>query len=453
MKDIPTALQAHLDTLTTTMCYLLKITPKKEAAFGVTSLDISITYDDGGGEMEYQANPGLNQSALEANSGLEVNNSESMLLLTVDLTKQKILAGVLDYATFQVYRINWKDKSQGHYLKQSGTTGVVRTSNDLAGVIELRSDSQILKQNFVELYSISCRATFGTQVGEEMFPCYYDATSLWSNGTVTAQGSETDRAFGVSPTPAATGPNGALPFDYALIEFLTGNNAGLTVETEAITGDLVGLRFAAAYPIEVGDTYRIRPDCRKRYSEDCIGLYSNGENFRGEPWIPLTEESPAQFPGANVPGVGAPPVYPGIGIPIPPTPPDSTDIAGAISWQSYFGVPFLSPSSDITKVIPAAGQSVWFTVPDTTDSWRVVFSNVSVTSVSGTRTGALNTTVGDFTTAPTHTWGTGGGFDGGINFAGQDKDLIPGYTYILNFRNDTPASNNQIRMQVIAQQQ
>lgn len=306
MKTIPAALQAHLDTGQTTLCFLCKIVPQQGSAFGVTSLDQDVTYDDGSGSLTYQAAIGMNHAAVESSSELSVDNSEAMLLVGVSFTKEDIAAGALDFAAFYVYRINWADTSQGHYLVHSGTTGIVRSSDDLSGVIELRGLSQILKQNYIDQYSISCRAKFGSADGEEEFPCLFDATSLWQNTSVDTVGSETDRIFTAVDTPAATGPNGALGFEVALITFLTGANAGLTVETETVTGKDITLRFNAAYAIEAGDTFKIRPDCRKRYSEDCVGEYDNGINFRGEPWIPLTEEAPAQFPGANIKGLGSP---------------------------------------------------------------------------------------------------------------------------------------------------
>jgi len=438
MTTIPAALQTHLDTQTTTLCYLLKIVPEKVAAFGVTSLDVDFSYDDGGGSVTYLANPGLNQSSIESSADLGVNNSEAMLLLTSPFTDQQISAGVLDYAQFFIYRINWKDDTMGHFIIQSGRTGAIRSDDELSGVIELRGIPQQLKQNFIDIYSLTCRARFGSEEGDELFPCLFSITSLWSNGTVNAVGTEADRTFTASIAPAATGPNGALPFDVAIIEFLTGTNAGLTAETETISGTAITLRFQTVYDMTVGDTYRIRPDCEKRFAEDCVTLFDNGLNFRGEPWIPVSEEATSQSPGANVPGTGAPPI---------------ANTTGSVSWLSYFEVDFLDPIADVIKVIPDSGKAVLFTVPVTTDSWLVVFGNISVTSVAGTRTGAVNRAVLDFTTPPTHVWGTGQGISAGINYPGQDIDLEPGASYIFNFKNDTPAGNNEIRMQVVAQQQ
>ena len=147
MRTIPAALQTHLDTQQTTLCYLLKIQPQVGSAFGVTSSDQDITYDDGGGDVTYSSVTGANVSAVESSSELSVDNSEVMLLVGVDFSKADIAAGVLDYASFYVYRINWDNLTNSHYLIQSGTTGIVRSQDELSGIMELRGLSQVLKQN------------------------------------------------------------------------------------------------------------------------------------------------------------------------------------------------------------------------------------------------------------------------------------------------------------------
>jgi len=304
MKYLQPARQNALNTHITTECFLLLITPQNAPAFGVTSLDVDIDYNDGDGVVTYQAVPGANVASIETSGDLQVDNSEAMLLIDTDFSREDIAAGVLDYATFKLYRINWLRPFDGHITMQTGRTGIVTSNNTLSGVIELRGIPQQLKQNFVDLYSLTCRAQFGSTTGEEPFPCMYNTDSLWQTTTVATVGTESDRVFTSTATPAATGPNGALNFNVALIEWLTGDNAGLQVETEIVTGTSIELRFGTAYTIQVGDSFKIRPDCQKRYDEDCIALYANGQFFRGEPHIPLTEENPSGTPGAGVGGVG-----------------------------------------------------------------------------------------------------------------------------------------------------
>lgn len=307
MRTVPPGLQDHLNSEQTTLCYLIKIIPQKAPAFGICSLDQDITFNDGGGDMVYSSIIGVNTESFQSSGDLSVDNTQAMILISTTLTKEDITAGVLDYAKYVVYRINWKDTSEGHYLVTSGTTGIVRSSDSLSGVIELRGLSQSLKQNYHDLYSLNCRADFGSQPGDEEKPCMFDASGLWQNNSVASvDATDPDMIFTATITPASTGPNGPLPFDTALILFTSGKNSGLTVETETVISNDITLRFNAPYAPEVGDTFDIRPDCAKRYQEDCIDKFDNKLWFRGEPLIDLTEEAKSQSPGANVPGSLAP---------------------------------------------------------------------------------------------------------------------------------------------------
>lgn len=410
MRTVGANLQTHLDTGQTTLCFLLKIVPQVASSFGVTSLDIPVIYDDGGGEITYSAAIGMNQSALETSADLSVNNSEAMLLITSAFTKEDIAAGILDFATFFIYRVNWSDLSQGHYLVQSGTTGIVRSNNELSGVLELRGLPQQLKQSYIGLYSITCRASFGSLEGDEPFPCLFDFDSLWSDKTIaTVDGDEPDRVFTVNSEPTANGPNGALGFDTAIIEMLTGNNAGLTVETETVSDVDISLRFASAYAIEVGDTLRIRPDCQKRYELDCIADYDNGVNFRGEPWIPLTEEAPAQFPGAQVSGIGAPPNEPD---PAPYTPPN---LEGSVPFETYFD-PIGSRTNEVRDIlIPISGLTLAVDIPDTGDSKILGFRAIAHVSTNANKHGSISDVVGKYNVVPNSSDIEAQGVSGGIN--------------------------------------
>jgi uncharacterized phage protein (TIGR02218 family) len=306
-RNIPAALQAHLDGYGTTLAYLLKIVAKDGTVIGVTSHDVDLDYDDGGGSITYQSAIGLETSAIDSTSVLDVDNLEAKMLVvdSSDFTEQKINAGVLDFADFWIYRVNFDDLAAGHYIVLKGTTGAVRSMDGLAGVVELRGLSQGLKQTAsVELYSITCRARFGSQDGEERQPCFFDTTSLWSSDTIlSVDSTEPDRIFTATTTPAATGPGGALPFVPGIVKFTSGANAGLTVEIEDVVGDEITLRFQTPYDIQAGDTYDIRPDCAKRYVEDCIGLFDNGINFRGEPYVTAGDEASQVTPGATYPVV------------------------------------------------------------------------------------------------------------------------------------------------------
>jgi hypothetical protein len=113
-------------------------------------------------------------------------------------------------------------------------------------------------------------------------------------------GTETDREFTGLLAPSAAGPNGALEFAPGLIEWLSGDNTGATSEIELVDGAAFTLRFPAWSAIQSGDTYQARPDCAKRFTEDCVDAYDNFLNFRGEYLIPLADESSQMTPGATI---------------------------------------------------------------------------------------------------------------------------------------------------------
>jgi len=149
------------------------------------------------------------------------------------------------------------------------------------------------------VWSRRCRAVFGTPADSQT-GCGVDAGALWVDGVVTGVGAEVDRTF--------TGDNigttivGGQP---ARVLWLTGDNAGAEFSTEDVTGHAISLNEPTAYPVVIGDTYSIRPDCGKRYAEDCVAMWDNGVNFKGEPHIPAGDAAAVQTPGTQVPNFAA----------------------------------------------------------------------------------------------------------------------------------------------------
>lgn len=306
MRSIPIALQDSLDTGSTTLCYLLKITARNAVSFGVTSLDVDVTYDDGGGPITYAAQIGLNQSGIAATEGLEVPNADAQMLLVKQtaFNENDIQNGLLDYAKYVLYRVDWKDLDAGHYIVSTGTAGKVDSMDGVSGIMELRGLAQQLKQNFVELYSLKCRATFGSMPSsQEKRPCMFDTMTLWETGTALSVGAEPDRIF-TTDLPEPTGPLGPLTYVPGIVRFESGANAGVEREIESFDANVMSLKFPTPYPIEAGDSVTARPDCGKEYVADCKDRFDNHEWFRGEYRIPLADEGPAGTPGATYPGFG-----------------------------------------------------------------------------------------------------------------------------------------------------
>ena len=239
-KTIPIALQAHKALPATTLCDLLKVGPVEGGTiYGFTSIDRDVTYDDGSGDgpVVYRAHTGFNGSAQIASADLSVDNAEAESLeatYTVPgVTQAAIDMGLFDKAPFVMYRVNYSDLTDGHEILASGTIGEQTLKVGGVAVLELRSLSQQLKQSVVELDSLTCRVKqFGSQPGDERFPCGYDITAEWVNFTVSEVGTEVTRQFRALALTEAD--------DYyapGLVEWLTGDNAGQQVEIETYEGE------------------------------------------------------------------------------------------------------------------------------------------------------------------------------------------------------------------------
>jgi uncharacterized phage protein (TIGR02218 family) len=304
MRTIPSVLQTHLEQSAQTTALLLKYVCRDGTTFGFTDHDRDIDYDDGDGLITYVCRAGYDVSQIAATSEIGVDNAEGSGLIPLftlpdDITEDEIDGGKMDNAEFWLWIVNVEDVdtespySAKHAELMSGTVGQVRTVDGQVVFPELRSLSQQMQQNFVPETSLTCRYVFGST------ECGVDAEALWESSVVTAVGVEDDRTFTIALAHSASF------YKPGLVQFLTGDNEGRYFEIEdnepsadSPTGTEITLSGATAYAIQAGDTLRARPDCRKRFVEDCIGVYANGNNFGGEPYIPVNDED-----GVNVPGV------------------------------------------------------------------------------------------------------------------------------------------------------
>ncbi len=304
-RFVPSALQTHLDGHATTTTRLLKIILKTGFSYGLAMLDRDVAYDDGDGVINYIATNGFDPSTLSADVDYSVDNAEGYSLISDSVpgvTVEMVERGELDDAQWIMYLVNFEDLSAGrHVIVDAGDLGEVRTRYGMVWIPEFLSYGMRLKQTIGSVWSRQCRAIFGSPASSQT-GCGVSLTPLWVTGSVLTVAAESDRIF---TGDNLIGVNDVVPFP-GRVQFLTGNNAGKEFATEGVDEgeSLVVLNETTPYAIEVGDTYRIRPDCRKRYQEDCIAIWSNGPNFKGEPLIPVGDATQIQTPGAQMAGTG-----------------------------------------------------------------------------------------------------------------------------------------------------
>ena len=307
-RTIPVLLQASLEKDATTLCRLLQIKPANGPAVGYCSTNRPVFYDadDGYGEVEYQVMSGFSLSEVVATSDTGVDNSEAKVLALSGgpITAAAINAGNFDGAEFTVMVVNYDALGEGHYVLQHGYLGELRTVRGSSFTIELRSLLDLLRQVPWGKWQRRCRAMrFGSQPGEERFPCRYDLAPEWVTGVaVTSVGVESTRNFTASGLAQAD--------DYfapGVYVWTTGANTGLEFEIESfVAGGEITSVFPMPFVPEVGDLFDIRRDCTREWEgHNSCETYDNRLNFRAEPKMRPADALATQIPGASAsPGSG-----------------------------------------------------------------------------------------------------------------------------------------------------
>jgi uncharacterized phage protein (TIGR02218 family) len=312
MRYVPPALQAHLDSGETTMTLIMRIDPVSPGfpSVGCTMLDQDIVFDDGLGELTYAATIGLTPSTLQSTSSMGVDNGEGQHLIPegdMGISEEVLNSGAYDYAKYRLYWVNYMDLSMGKIAISRGTLGQIRVEDGLTFWSEITSLAKLLKTPMVKKSSRTCRATFGSQyIGTEgaevteRQPCLKDLSGLWDAGTVTSVGLETNRTF----TAFALGAAAAF-YEPGMVKWVTGANAGRQYEVEIQDADgEISLGFETMFPIEVGDTFEIRPDCTKwPFGDNGCETHFATEwilHYRGEPYLMPQDSDAAITPGAGI---------------------------------------------------------------------------------------------------------------------------------------------------------
>lgn len=304
------ALIAHMSSPSATIGYLNKIGPLPNGNYiRLCSLGRNEIYDDGTGAATYYARTGLQLANLASSNDLSTDNTEGKSLVEIPaypgqgVTQAMVDNGDLDDVPYVIYAINYEDHSMGHLITGGGPLGKVGISPDGQLVnLEMRSWCDLLRQNGVcDTWSIRCRVKkFGSQPGDEPFPCNYDLSSEWVNGiAVTDVDAESVRDFTASGLLQGT--------DYfapGLIEWVTGANAGRFIEVESFTsGGVISLMFMLRHAVQEDDIFNIRRDCTREWEgNNSCDTFNNRQWYRGEPFTPVADAIGLTVPGAAAGG-------------------------------------------------------------------------------------------------------------------------------------------------------
>lgn len=268
-----TALQTHLETGATHLCTCWAVTRSDGVTLGFTDHDRAIAFDG----IDFTPESGLSARALASTTGLSVDNTEAIGVLSADaITEADINAGRYDGAEVKTWLVQWDDPS-ARKLRFYGTIGeITRESGGFQA--ELRGLTEALNQPQGRSYFKTCSAVLGGA------RCGVDVTDPAFSAEIVA-GDTDGQIFTLTGLPTFNDRW----FEQGQLVVLTGNAQQLSgvIKSDVMIGGArqITLWEPIKAPIESGDSIRLIAGCNKR-AETCREKFSNFVNFQGFPDIP-----------------------------------------------------------------------------------------------------------------------------------------------------------------------
>jgi uncharacterized phage protein (TIGR02218 family) len=293
MRSLPQALQAHLDTGTTTLAWCWRITRRDGHTLGFTDHDQSLVFDN----TTFEATTGFTATEIKTSAGFAVDNLEVQSALRSDTLDEADLAqGHFDNASIEIFRVNWQDTTQRVRLHVGSLGEIKRAGNGF--LAEVRGLMHQLDQPTGRLYQHTCDASLGDN------RCGIDVSDPTHSFTTTLS---TIDAFTLSlPAPPTAYPEGH--FDGGTLTLLPPTAAPLPLDIRRaiLTAQSCSVELwqTPKLAIAPGTAVRLTAGCDKRFAT-CRDRYANALNFRGFPSIPGTDFVTAVATPGSVPKVGS----------------------------------------------------------------------------------------------------------------------------------------------------
>jgi len=274
VKQLSTALAAHIASGATTLCWCWRLTRRDGMRQGFTDHDRDITF----GETLFEAAAGMSASEIRDSVGFSVDNLEVTSAMTSErLSEADLAAGIYDNAVVEIYRVNWASP-EDRVLMRSGNLGEVKRAG-AAFTAEVRGLAHTLQEPKGRLYQYSCDADLGDQ------RCTIDLDDPAFRSTGELVEVTSPRRFTVAGIGAFA--NGW--FTHGLLTFTSGAAEGQSIEIKqhAKAADVVTIELwsRARLPLATGQTFVVTAGCDKRVGT-CQAKFANVANFRGFPHMP-----------------------------------------------------------------------------------------------------------------------------------------------------------------------
>jgi uncharacterized phage protein (TIGR02218 family) len=274
MKSLSAALQSHLATGATTLCWCWTIARADGVTQGFTDHDVALAFDG----VTYEAVSGFTASEVQSQLNLAVDNLTVIgALSSATLNESDLAAGLYDDASIEIWRVNWADTDQ-RVLMRKGALGQVARGKT-AFQAELRGLAHVLNQEVGRVYGYSCDADLGDA------RCTVDLSDPAFSGAGSVVSVLDARRFTVS------GLSGFADswFANGRLAWTSGANAGRAMEIKrhGVCGGTVTLELwqQMSEAVAAGDDFALTAGCDKQF-QTCKAKFANAANFRGHPYMP-----------------------------------------------------------------------------------------------------------------------------------------------------------------------
>ncbi|KIC08353.1 phage protein [Leisingera sp. ANG-M1] len=274
MSGLSDAFRAHVQSGITTLCRAWALERRDGTVLGFTDHDCVLGFDG----LEFQPGSGLTARALSQATGLSVDNTEALGVLSdAAVREEDIEAGRFDGAEIRCWLVNWQDVSM-RWLQFRGSIGEIRRAGG-AFEAELRGLTEALNQPQGRIYQKPCTAVLGDSA------CRFDLDTPGYAVELPAAGVESNEVFRWAALP------GFEPgwFADGRLTVLSGAAQGLWAPVKSDQSTAEERRVTLWEPVRAtvaaGDLLRLEAGCDKRM-ETCRLKFNNLLNFRGFPDIP-----------------------------------------------------------------------------------------------------------------------------------------------------------------------
>lgn len=230
-----------------------------------------VTYLPDQGDADRSAitlSSGVDSAVFDLTSALEPNG----------VTPEEIRAGKWDFSIVKAFRTIWDDPVEDDDPKLEGRFGEIKIQ-DFRFVVEVKSIMSLLETSIGRTHEPICQWDLGDS------RCKVDLPSFEVSGTV-----EDIRDSGLTVEDST---RSEVDDFFGLGEFRvdTGENAGISRQIKDFSNGVFTLWQPFPFTLEVGESYRAVPGCRKRKEKDCRDKFDNVINHGGFADMPLEDDT------------------------------------------------------------------------------------------------------------------------------------------------------------------